>query len=115
VKSIDKFGWVAGFVAEAMLGGTNWIGRIEYLHYGFGAIEDTSMVSTPGFSYADTRAGHSVDVVRAGLSYRFADHVALAGSAAPAIAADWTGFYVGGHAAGAATSTRRRSCSRRRS
>ena len=30
------FGWVAGIGGEMRLGNTNWLGRVEYLHYDFG-------------------------------------------------------------------------------
>ncbi|MGY4371351.1 opacity protein-like surface antigen [Bradyrhizobium sp. LB1.3] len=41
----DRFGWVAGAGVEAMLGSPNWIGRIEYLHYDFGQIADSSAIT----------------------------------------------------------------------
>src|SRR5207248_2005364 len=70
----DWFGWVAGAGAEVKLGGSNWIGRLEYLHYDFGKVEDRfSVVGTdpndPSFS---DKVGHqTIEVVRAGLSYKF--------------------------------------------
>ena len=42
----DWFGWVAGVGAEAKLAGSSWIGRIEYLHYDFGTVEQTTSVTT---------------------------------------------------------------------
>jgi len=71
----DHFGWVAGAGAEFRLGATNWIGRIEYLHYDFGTVEDTTAVSTtpatPGGTFADSAGRQTIDVVRGGLSYKF--------------------------------------------
>jgi outer membrane immunogenic protein len=54
--------------------GPNWIGRVEYLHYDFGrARNTTTTVSTqPGvLSVSEHRGRQTVDVVRAGLSYKF--------------------------------------------
>src|SRR6185295_19215873 len=42
----DHFGWVAGVGGEVRLGATNWIGRIEYLHYDFGTVEPTRSIVT---------------------------------------------------------------------
>jgi outer membrane immunogenic protein len=71
----DWFGWVAGVGAEAKLAGTGWVGRIEYLHYDFGTVEATTTVvttpATPGGTFSDTAGRQTIDVVRAGLSYKF--------------------------------------------
>jgi opacity protein-like surface antigen len=71
----DWFGWVAGAGAEARLGGTGWIGRIEYLHYDFGTVEATTTVvttpATPGGTFSDSAGRQTIDIVRAGLSYKF--------------------------------------------
>jgi opacity protein-like surface antigen len=68
----DWFGWVAGVGAEAKLAGTGWVGRVEYLHYDFGTVEaTTTVISTPGTSFSDTAGRQTIDVVRAGLSYKF--------------------------------------------
>jgi len=37
--ALDRFGWVAGVGVESVLFNSDWIGRMEYLHYGFGAVE----------------------------------------------------------------------------
>src|SRR5262249_7440045 len=68
----DRFGWVLGLGAEARLGGTGWIGRIEYLHYDFGTSQTTTVVisNTPG-GFAESAKDQTIDVVRAGLSYKF--------------------------------------------
>jgi opacity protein-like surface antigen len=71
----DWFGWVVGVGGEAKLGGTGWVGRIEYLHYDFGTVEATTTVvttpTTPGGNFADSAGRQTIDVVRAGLSYKF--------------------------------------------
>lgn len=73
----NLFGWVAGVGAEAKLFGSNWIGRLEYLHYDFGSAHTTqSVINTglPGFTnFADRAGSQKIDVVRAGLSYKFGD------------------------------------------
>jgi outer membrane immunogenic protein len=60
VDSVDQFGWVAGGGLEYKLFGP-LIGRVEYLHYGFGN------KTSPVFGTVK----ESVDTVRAGLSYKF--------------------------------------------
>ncbi len=69
----DHFGWVAGAGAEVRLGASNWIGRIEYLHYDFGTVEQTTAVVTNAVdqSFADRGGRQTIDVVRGGLSYKF--------------------------------------------
>jgi outer membrane immunogenic protein len=108
VTPSDRFGWVAGAGAEATLGGSNWIGRLEYLHYDFGHINSAGSlaVSQPGISVsaALTAGRQTIDVVRAGASYKFGP--AGAAVAGPAIYAKaprmppletWAGFYLGAH------------------
>jgi opacity protein-like surface antigen len=102
---IDKFGWVAGVGAEAMLGSPNWIGRIEYLHYDFGQVMTARSVTNtaPGFGSAISPAGsQTIDVVRAGISYKFGEPARVAAvpyAKAPVAAApsSWAGFYLGAH------------------
>ena len=69
----DHFGWVAGAGAEFRLGATGWIGRVEYLHYDFGTVEQTTSVVTnfAGQSFADRGGRQTIDIVRGGLSYKF--------------------------------------------
>jgi outer membrane immunogenic protein len=68
----DWFGWVAGVGAEAKLGSSNWIGRIEYLHYDFGTVEaSTTVTSTTGAGFSDSAGKQTIEVVRAGISYKF--------------------------------------------
>jgi outer membrane immunogenic protein len=100
-----RFGWVAGLGAETRLRDTNWLARLEYLHYDFG--DSGSSFDSSGSS---TTSGHLTNnVVRAGLSYKFGQAWGVAAGAtntampvkAPRVAAvpwNWTGFYLGGHA-----------------
>ena len=99
-----RFGWVAGLGVETRLWDSNWLARLEYLHYDFGDGGSSFSTGSVGFT-----SGHlTVDVVRAGLSYKFDWRGAAVGpaktampvKARPAVQAawDWTGFYLGGHA-----------------
>jgi opacity protein-like surface antigen len=98
-----RFGWVAGLGVESRLWDTNWLARLEYLHYDF--LDSGSSFSTGSTSRT---SGHlTADVVRAGLSYKFDWWGAAAGPAKIAMPVkarpvqavwDWTGFYLGGHA-----------------
>ena len=111
VSPLDQFGWVAGAGAEVMLGSSNWIGRLEYLHYDFGRVnaDGTFASSQPGMSVsaALTAGRQTIDVVRAGASYKFGPELA-APAAAPAMYTkgprmpvplqSWAGFYFGAHA-----------------
>ena len=70
----DHFGGVVGAGAEWTPWGPNWIGRLEYLHYDFGKVQDTvTRTSTvPGIaSYSEKRGRQTIEVVRAGISYKF--------------------------------------------
>jgi opacity protein-like surface antigen len=97
-----RFGWIAGAGVEARLWDTNWLGRIEYLHYDFGQAQPTSF--SDGFG---TTSGHlTVDVIRAGLSYKLdwltgsdgsAKTIAMPVKAPPVDIWDWSGYYLGGH------------------
>ena len=88
-----------------MLGSPNWIGRIEYLHYDLGqvATASTSTQTIPPRAPAISTAGsQTIDVVRAGLSYKFGEpsNIASVPYAKAPIAAppsSWAGFYLGGH------------------
>jgi outer membrane immunogenic protein len=67
------FGWVAGVGGEAKIYNSNWLFRVEYLHYDFGdrggsAVTTTSDVTT---STVQTSGHLTADVVRAGISYKF--------------------------------------------
>jgi outer membrane immunogenic protein len=99
-----RFGFAVGAGVEARLWDTNWLGRVEYLHYDFGDSGSSASSFGDGFS-----SGHlTVDVVRAGLSYKFdRDRLAAAAGypampikaprAAPVVWS-WSGFYLGAHA-----------------
>jgi outer membrane immunogenic protein len=108
-----RFGWVAGIGAEARLFDTNWLARLEYLHYDFGNSGSSSnqAFGLPAGTLATRSSGDlTLDVVRAGLSYkfdpdRFAGGAAIASSnplvyKAPApvtLPWSWSGFYLGAH------------------
>jgi outer membrane immunogenic protein len=107
-----EFGWVAGLGVEARLWNSNWLGRVEYLHYDFG--DSGSSFDNTGVLFSSGRG--TTDVVRAGLSYKFdwSDPAALPAAIAmpvkampvkampvkapPVLASNWSGFYFGGHA-----------------
>jgi outer membrane immunogenic protein len=99
-----RFGWVAGLGVETRLWDSNWLARLEYLHYDF--LDSGSSFSSGSVGFT---SGHlTVDVVRAALSYKFDWWGAAPGPAKTAMpvkarsavqaAWDWTGFYLGGHA-----------------
>jgi len=74
VSPNDRFGWVAGVGGEAKLFGSNWIGRIEYLHYEFRTSETVNSQTITGFAgtnFSERAANQKIDVVRAGISYKF--------------------------------------------
>jgi opacity protein-like surface antigen len=97
----DRFGWVAGAGVETLLFGTNWIGRLEYLHYDFGALQPVSSSTSAGVTISDRAGSQTIEVVRAGLSYKFGPPAATAAvpyTTAPRMAlASWAGFYLGVH------------------
>jgi opacity protein-like surface antigen len=77
-----RFGWAAGGGAEARLFDSNWLVRVEYLHYDFGdsgsfsetssEIERYKVYEGGGYKPVSFTSGNlTVDVVRAGLSYKF--------------------------------------------
>jgi opacity protein-like surface antigen len=103
------FGWTAGAGVEARLWNTNWLARLEYLHYDFGSGFSTQTIPVRGITTATTSGHLTTDLVRAGLSYKF-DWFGMGGGAhgssaynamaamPPAAAVwSWTGFYIGGH------------------
>jgi len=102
-SSIDTFGWVAGVGAETRISGSNWLARLEYLHYDFATSEVSGTVVAPNGTFTQAAGHHGVDIVRAGVSYKFGEQQAAAPvryAKAPAIApaaATWAGFYLGGH------------------
>jgi outer membrane immunogenic protein len=73
-----SFGWVAGVGGETKIYNSNWLFRVEYLHYNFGdqgGFTGTGVTnSTQGTTVSATSltTGHlTADVVRAGISYKF--------------------------------------------
>lgn len=70
----DWFGWVVGAGVEAKVS-SNWIARIEYMHYDFGTVEATTNVvtapTTPGGTFSDSGGKNTIDVVRGAITYRF--------------------------------------------
>ena len=87
-----------------MLGSPNWIGRLEYLHYDLGQVQTSSLtIQAGGFRDVSTAGSQTIDVVRAGVSYKFGETTRFASvpyAKAPAMAAplaSWAGFYAGAH------------------
>jgi outer membrane immunogenic protein len=68
----DRFGWIAGAGAEVALWSTNWVGRIEYLHYDFGTTEGTSsFVTSPASDSTVDRGGRqTIDALWTGVRSR---------------------------------------------
>jgi opacity protein-like surface antigen len=104
-NSENRFGWVAGAGAEVLLPGGNWIGRLEYLHYDFGTIARSGAITNAAGTTTFQPGHHSVDVLRAGVSYKFGEpgttvpvSYAKAPQLAPSLASSWAGLYLGGHA-----------------
>jgi opacity protein-like surface antigen len=108
------FGWVAGLGLEARLGDSNWLARVEYLHYDFGdsgSIATFTPAGAPVPASTSSSSRMTSDLVRAGLSYKL-DWPGMAGGGyrssaynamaamppAPAAVWSWSGFYVGAHA-----------------
>jgi outer membrane immunogenic protein len=76
-NSNSEFGWVAGIGGETKMYNTNWLFRVEYLHYDFGnqgSFSGTTFSTGGGglaSSGARTSGSLTADVVRAGISYKF--------------------------------------------
>jgi outer membrane immunogenic protein len=71
-----RFGWVAGAGGEMRLWNTNWLARVEYLHYDFGNSGRSVGAFTNGgtavFVVTSSMTQHlTADVVRAGIDYKF--------------------------------------------
>jgi outer membrane immunogenic protein len=74
--SQDKTGYAAGAGIEWIFS-PNWIGRLEYLHYGFGGVtgalpivSDTCLVNT-NCRFQAKLSDLNIDSVRVGISYKF--------------------------------------------
>jgi len=101
------FGWVAGAGVETRLWNTNWLARLEYLHYDFGSGSSRQTIPAGGGLVMTSTSGHLTnDVVRAGLSYKFdgfgmgsgpyrSAYNAMAAMPPAAPVFSWSGFYVG--------------------
>jgi opacity protein-like surface antigen len=97
------FGWVAGAGVETRLWNTNWLARLEYLHYDFGSGSSSQNFPSGGGLVVVTTSGHLTnDVVRAGLSYKLdwaggsrSAYNAMAAAPPAAAVFNWSGFYVG--------------------
>ncbi len=74
-----RFGWVAGIGGEARISDTNWLVRLEYLHYDFG---DSDSFSDSASSTSVIGGRLTADVVRAGLSYKFEGGIPYAAASA---------------------------------
>jgi outer membrane immunogenic protein len=71
-KPITAVGWVAGAGGEMQVADTNWLLRVEYLHYDFGTVTRTNTVVSNLPSSSTDLGGHqTMDVVRGALSYKF--------------------------------------------
>jgi outer membrane immunogenic protein len=70
-----RYGWVAGAGGEMRLWNSNWLARVEYLHYDFGnsgnAFNGFTTDGVPNFITSQRMSGHlTADVVRTGISYK---------------------------------------------
>jgi len=98
------FGWVAGTGIEARLWNTNWLARLEYLHYDFGQGSSSEQFTAGIPTNVNTSGRRTADIVRTGLSYKFdwPGYSNGGASVMPVKAAaavwSWSGFYLGAHA-----------------
>ncbi|MET0721885.1 MAG: outer membrane beta-barrel protein [Tardiphaga sp.] len=82
-------GWTVGSGVEASLGG-NWTGKIEYLYLNLGNKTDAfTALAIPQTFNTEVRE----NIFRVGLNYRIGGNAAYA----PVVAANWTGWYLGGN------------------
>lgn len=87
--SSGRSGWTWGSGVEAALGG-NWTGKIEYLYLDLGDNTDSfTAFATPQSVRSDIRE----NIFRVGLNYRIGGN----SNYTPVVAANWTGFYLGGN------------------
>jgi outer membrane immunogenic protein len=82
-----RSGWTWGSGVEAALGG-NWTGKIEYLYVDLGDRTDVFAGGTQTL-----RSELRENIFRVGLNYRIGGNSAYT----PTVAANWTGFYLGGN------------------
>ncbi len=81
-------GWTVGSGVEAALGG-NWTGKLEYLYLNLG--NRTGVAFGPPAQLANTELRENI--FRVGLNYRIGGN----SSYTPVVAANWTGWYLGGN------------------
>jgi outer membrane immunogenic protein len=87
--SRTQAGWTVGSGVEAVLGG-NWTGKIEYLYLNLGNKADAfTAFGGPQLLEGEVRE----NIFRVGLNYRIGGNSVYT----PAVAANWTGFYLGGN------------------
>lgn len=80
-----RSGWTWGSGVEAALGG-NWTGKIEYLYLDLGDRTDV-------FGAQALQSEFHENIFRVGLNYRIGGN----SNYTPVVAANWTGFYIGGN------------------
>jgi outer membrane immunogenic protein len=86
--SHNQGGWTYGSGVEASIGG-GWTAKLEYLYLNLGNKSDFIPFGAQTFN-TEIRE----NIFRAGLNYR------IGGNDAPAIVANWSGFYLGGNFGG---------------
>jgi outer membrane immunogenic protein len=86
-----RSGWTWGSGVEAALGG-NWTGKIEYLWLDLGNSTD-ALAFTGAPAGQSLRSEYRENIFRVGLNYRIGGNA----NYAPVVAANWTGFYLGGN------------------
>jgi outer membrane immunogenic protein len=101
-----KTGWTAGAGVEAHLFG-NWTAKAEYLYMDLGTVSGSVPTS---FGVPFTFTGKVQDHIgRVGVNYKFGDPVYMPAAASGAmhykaapvpVAANWSGFYLGGNVGG---------------
>jgi outer membrane immunogenic protein len=67
--NLNEFGWVGGLGVEGKVW-DHWLWRVEYLHYDFAKTAVTFPIQNVGTVFFNTNAQSTVDVVRAGLSFK---------------------------------------------
>lgn len=74
-----RAGWVAGAGGQMRLWDSNWIARLEYLHYDFGKsggtyqafLDPTNVATGITLTKVDIAGRLTADIVRAGVDYKF--------------------------------------------
>jgi outer membrane immunogenic protein len=68
--NLNEFGWVGGAGIEGRVW-DHWMWRTEYLHYDFAKTAVNFPIQNVGTVFFNTNAQSTVDIVRAGLSFKF--------------------------------------------